>query len=249
MGTTGKHCARLLLAAGCLAAGLAFGGDGPTEEQKAKDAAAAAKLRLVRREVKQLDFDATLARLPAFIAREQEYMALVERIKEAASGDGADLRQLLESAREMKLRALPELNEILMCHRGPSAGLEEAEVRRRLDEAVFTAVGYADEWLVNILDDLEANVGINIELDARVYKFDTVSFRFERTSASAMLQTMADNLQFKWLIRGDTLYVYREMNEILFDDEWLAQKRAVWQAKQDVKKAAEAAALEKEKPR
>ncbi|MGQ0612739.1 MAG: hypothetical protein ACT4PV_03190 [Planctomycetaceae bacterium] len=248
MGTNGKRCARLLLAAGCLAAGLAFGRDEPTEEQKAKDAAAAAKLALVRREVKQLDFDATLARLPAFIAREQEYMALVERIKEAASGDGADLTELLGRAREMKLRALPELNEILVCHRGPNAGLEEAEVRRRLDAAVFTAVRYEEEWLVNILDDLETNASINIELDARVYKFDVVSFRFERTSASAMLQTMADNLQFKWVIRGDTLYVYREMNEILFDDEWLAQKRAVWQAKQDAKRAAEAAALEREKP-
>ena len=51
---------------------------------------------------------------------------------------------------------------------------------------------YEEEWLVNILDDLEESVGINIELDARIYKYDTVSFDFEQTSARAMLQMMGD---------------------------------------------------------
>ena len=55
---------------------------------------------------------------------------------------------------------------------------------------------------------------------------------------------MADNLLFKWIIRGDTLYVYKERHEVLFDAEWLAQKRAAWKAR---KKAREEAARAAEK--
>jgi hypothetical protein len=98
---------------------------------------------------------------------------------------------------------------------------------------------------------LEDKVGINIEVDARVYKYDTVTFDFDRTSARAMLQMMADNLLFKWVVRGDTLYVYKERNEILFGGEWIRRKKAAWKARQDAleaaRKEAERKALEEDK--
>jgi len=135
----------------------------------------------------------------------------------------------------VKLAALEELNAILKLHRGKYVGLTEQEVRSRLEKKELEGVHYRDEWLVNILDDLEEEVGINVELDARVYKFDVVTFDFEKTSARAMLQTMADSLLFKWIIRGDTLYVYKEMNEVLFDEAWLKQQRAIWKKKREEK--------------
>ena len=100
------------------------------------------------------------------------------------------------------------------------------------------------EWLVNILDDLEEAVGINIEVDARVYKFDTVSFQFEKTSARAMLQMMGDSLLFEWIVRGDTLYVFKESHEILFGGEYLARRKRAWKAR---KKALAEAQLEAER--
>ena len=72
--------------------------------------------------------------------------------------------------------------------------------RTRLDE-----VDYEEEWLVNILDDFEEAMQVNIEMDARIYKFDSVTFDFEKTSARAMLQMMGDTLLFEWIVRGDTL--------------------------------------------
>ena len=103
---------------------------------------------------------------------------------------------------------------------------------------------YEDEWLVNILDDLEESCKINIEIDARIYKFDTVTFDFEKTSARAMLQMMGDALLFKWMVRGDTLYVYKERHEVLFGGEWLRKKKAAFHAR---KKALEEAMKEAEK--
>ena len=104
--------------------------------------------------------------------------------------------------------------------------------------------------LVNILDDMEERVGINIEVDARVYKFDTMSLEFDRTSARAMLTMMGESLLFNWIVRGDTLYVYKERHEVLFGKEWLRQKRAAWKARQqaliEAAKAAEKAAMEED---
>ncbi|MGH7163034.1 MAG: hypothetical protein ACREID_06095 [Planctomycetota bacterium] len=237
-----KHIGMAAIAAAALAAGLALGQETekPSEEERERrHAETLEKLKLVRREVKTIDLDATIPRVAAMVAREQEYRALVARIREAATGGEEGVPQLLEQGRTMKLQALAELNDILVLHRGPHAGIEEDEVRRRLETTRLTGVRYRDEWLVNILDDLEAEAKVNIELDARVYKFDVVTFDFEKTTCLAMLQTMADNLLFKWIVRGDTLYVYQERNEVLFDDEWLAKKKAAWKARQDAAARAE----------
>ncbi len=230
-----------------LTAGLAVGQGRPklTDEEKARrQAEANAKLKKVRRAVKQLDYDETMARVPQLIAREKEYLALVEQIQKAATGGKAEIIEMLKKGRSMKIAALKDLNEILDLHRGKYAGIEEKQVRERLRQTRLEEVDYDEEWLVNILDDLEEAMQVNIELDARIYKFDVVSFDFPRTTAKAMLQTMADNLLFKYVIRGDTLYVYKERHEVLFDAEWLAQKRAAWKAR---KKAREEAARAAEK--
>jgi len=55
---------------------------------------------------------------------------------------------------------------------------------------------------------------------------------------------MGDNLLFTWLVRGDTLYVFRERHEILFGGEWIRKKKAAWKAR---KKALDAAAKEAER--
>jgi hypothetical protein len=230
-----------------LTAGLAVGQGKPklTDEEKARlELEARLKLKKVRREVKQLDYDETMARVPQLIARETEYLALVEQMQEAATGGKGDITEMLKKGRSMKIAALKDLNEILKLHRGKHAGIEEKLVRERLAQTRLDAVNYEEEWLVNILDDLEEAMQVNLELDARVYKFDVVSFDFPKTTAKAMLQTMADALLFKWAIRGDTLYVYKERHEVLFDADWLAQKRAAWKAR---KKAREAAARAAEK--
>ena len=97
-----------------------------TDEEKARrQAEADAKLRKVRREVKQLDYDDTMARVPQLIAREQEYLALVEQIQEAAAGGKGDILEMLKKGRTMKIAALKDLNEILKLHRGKYAGIEE----------------------------------------------------------------------------------------------------------------------------
>lgn len=230
MGQGWLKAAAILIAA--FLAGLALGGDGEKkklspEERAAIQAAAREKMKQVRREVKQLDLYDAVAKVPSIVAREKEYRALLDRIATTPADE-----TLLRQAYQMKVAALADLNEILKVHRGAHVGIAEEEVRRRLETARFEGIRYEQEWLVNILDDLEDAVRINVELDARVYKFDRVTFNFERTTALAMLQTMADNLQFRYIIRGDTLYVYKERYEVLFDDEWLRQKKAAWKARQ-----------------
>lgn len=205
-----------------------------------------ARMGKVRREIKIIDFDESLALVPGLAAREREYEAL---LKEA--GAAKDAAPLLARARDLKLAQLEDANRILKLHRGKSVGLTEAEVWERLTNARFKGIHFREEWLVNILDFLEEEVGINIELDARVYKFDTVTFDFDRTSARAMLQMMGDILLFRWVVRGDTLYVYKERNEILFGGDWIRRKKAAWKARQDAleaaRKEAERRALEEDK--
>jgi hypothetical protein len=248
---------RILIAATLVAAafagGLAWGGD----DQSAEDAAARRRnrgqmdmrerLKLVRREVKRVDFETALQRIPPLVARERQYQAILDQLAAGPSGDG-QYEGLLNQARDLKLAALADLNEILRIHRGKHTGLTEEQVWDRLKEARFTNVEYRDEWLVNILDDLEDSVKINIELDARVYKFDTVSFDFEKSSARAMLQIMGDALLFQYVVRGDTLYVFKERHEILFGGEWIRQKKAAWKARKEAlekaRKEAERRALE-----
>lgn len=232
----------LILAA--FAAGMAWGG--PDEEEAAEPDLLDLETRLdqVRREVKIISFDTGMKRVPALITREKQYTRLLGEIEDLATRDPAKLKPLLEQGRELKLAALKDLNEILRLHRGQHVGLTEEEVWTRLANARFEGVSYNEEWLVNILDDIEEKVGINIEVDARVYKFDTVTFDFDKTSARAMLQIMGDNLLFTWLVRGDTLYVFRERHEILFGGEWIRKKKAAWRAR---KKALDAAAKEAER--
>ena len=191
----------LILAA--FAAGMAWGG--PDDEEAAEPDLLDLEKRLdqVRREVKIISFDTGMQRVPALITREKQYTRLLGEIEDLATRDPAKLKPLLEQGRELKLAALKDLNEILKLHRGQHLGLTEEEVWTRLANARFEGVSYNEEWLVNILDDIEEKVGINIEVDARVYKFDTVTFDFDKTSARAMLQIMGDNLLFTWLVRGD----------------------------------------------
>jgi len=199
----------------------------------------------VRRVVKRLNYDDTLKLIPKLAARETEYLALVRQIHDGATA-GGDVTALLEKGYAMKLTALQDLSRILLLHRGKYAGIEEEDVWKRLNETRLDDVDYEEEWLVNILDDLEEAMQVNIEIDARIYKFDVVSFTFTKTTARAMLQTMADSLLFKWIVRGDTLYIYKERHEKLFDAAWLAKKRAAWKARrkarQDAAKRAEEAA-------
>lgn len=205
----------------------------------------AERLTKVRREIKIIDFDESLGLVPGLAAREEEYQALLKEAREAK-----DKKPVLAKAREVKLAQLEDANKILKLHRGKYVGLTEEEVWDRLSNARFRGVHFREEWLVNILDFLEDHVGINIELDARVYKYDTVTFDFDKTSARAMLQMMGDVLLFKWIIRGDTLYVYKERNEILFGGEWIRRKKAAWKARHDAleaaRKEAERRALEEE---
>jgi len=223
--------------AAALAIGFAWGQEEtkkPSREELARlQAEAEAKLKLVRREVKQIDLDAAVARVPGIVAREREYLALAQRIREAATGGEGDVRALLEQARTMKVAALDELNAILKVHRGKFVGLSEEDVRERFEKHEMHDLRYDEEWLVNILDDIEERAGVNIELDARVYKFDVVTYAFEKTTPRAMLRTIGDNLGIKWVIRGDTIYVYKEFHEILFDQEWLNQQRALWKKKRE----------------
>ena len=232
-----------LLIALTFAAGLAWGQDGKGADKGDLET----RLAAVRREIKIIDFDDTLKRFPALLERENAYQALVERMESHAKV-GTDITPLLEQGHRMKLAALKDLNEILRLHRGKYTGLTEQQVYERLRNARFRDVHYEDEWLVNILDDLEEIAEINIEMDARIYKFDTVSFDFEKTSARAMLQMMGDSLYFNWIVRGDTLYVYKERHEVLFGGDWIRKKKAAWKARQKAldaaTKEAEAKALE-----
>jgi hypothetical protein len=239
-----------VLIAAMFAAGLAWGqGRLSDEERAARRAAMDEKLKQVRREVKMIDLDVAMERLPAILERERSYQKLLESMLEGAKS-GTDVRALMEQGRQLKHAALSDYNEILRVHRGKYVGLSDEEVWNRLREARFEDVSYEDEWLVNILDDLEDACRINIELDARVYKFDTVTFEFEKTSARAMLQMMGDSLLFKFLVRGDTLYVYKERHEVLFGGAWIKQKKAAWRARKEAidkaAKEAERRALEGE---
>jgi hypothetical protein len=206
----------------------------------------AERMGKVRREIKLIDFDESIALVPGLGVREREYEAL---LKEA--GTAKEAAPLLAKARDLKLAQLEDANRILKLHRGKSVGLTEAQVWERLANARFRGVHFREEWLVNILDSIEEEVGINIELDARIYKFDTVTFDFDKTSARAMLQMMGDILLFEWVVRGDTLYVYKERNEILFGGDWIRKKKAAWKARQDAleeaRKEAERRALEEDK--
>lgn len=205
----------------------------------------AERLTKVTREIKIIGFDESLGLVPGLVAREREYEAL---LKDAAAA--ADPKATLAKARDLKLAQLADANKILKLHRGKHVDQAEEQVWERLANTRFRGVHFREEWLVNILDMLEAEAGINIEVDARVYKYDTVTFNFDRTSARAMLQMMADNLLFKWVVRGDTLYVYKERNEILFGGEWIRRKKAAWKSRQDAleaaRKEAERKALEED---
>ncbi len=193
------------------------------------------RLAKVRREIKHIDLNTALARLPMFLKRENEYNDFVKRLRVAPE---ADFKAMLEQGRQMKLTTLKELNEILVKHQSEYVGITEQEVWKRLKNARFRNIDYSNEWLVNILDDLEERCQINIELDARIYKFDTVTINFDKTSARAMLQIMGDQLLFNWIVRGDTLYVYKERHEVLFGGEWIRKKKAAWKARQEALKRA-----------
>ena len=238
-----RKVAAWALVAGAFATGLAWGQDEEAEDGKAD---LATRLAEVRREVKIIELDTALTRVPALVERETVYAALLKEIT-AAEKAGKDITPLLERGHGLKLAALKDLNEILKLHRGEHIGISEEEVWKRLRNARFTEFHYQNEWLVNILDDIEEAAQINIELDARIYKFDTASFSFDKTSARAMLQMMGDTLLFEWIVRGDTLYVYKERHEVLFGGDWIKQKKAAWKARRDAlaqaEKEAEAEAL------
>lgn len=244
----GRRLRHAVLVTGALLAGFVWGQDAPGEGDLADVALQdlAERMKKVSREIKIIDFDESLALVPGLVAREQQYQSL---LKDAQGGK--ELGPVLLAARELKLAQLEDANRILQLHRGKNVGLTSAQVWERLMNARFQGVRFREEWLVNILDYLEEEVGINIEMDARVYKFDTVTFDFDRTSARAMLQIMGDALLFKWIVRGDTLYVYRERNETLFGGEWIRRKKAAWKARHDAleaaRKEAERRALEEGK--
>jgi len=210
-----RKLAAAVAVGGALLAGIAAGQDKGDVE---------ARLKKVRREVKIIDLEKSIPEAAGLVAREQQYEALLKRMGETARNTPELMPKLLGEARDLKLAALDDLNRILKVHRGRHTGLTEKQIYERL-ETRFTGVRYEEEWLVNILDDLEEACKINIEVDARVYKFDQVSFNFDSTSARAMLQMMADELIFNWVVRGDTLYVYKERNEVLFGEEWFRNKK------------------------
>ena len=215
----------------------------PTKEEREKRKAELRELqKTVRREVKQIDFEKTLAAIPTLVAREKVYMALVKTLVDTATGGQGDVKKLLLQGRTLKLATLGDLNLHLKLHRGKFVDIEEAQVRRRLSETLLDGVKYDEEWLVNILDDFEAAVQVNVEVDARVYKFDVLTYDFPKMTADTFLRSAADLLEFKYVVRGDTVYVYKEMYEVLFDETWLKEKRAAWAElqKQKAKEAGEA---------
>lgn len=223
--------------AAAFAAGLASGQEGGTPaDRPAGDLEE--RLAAVRREIKQIDLESAIGRVPALLAREHEYETVLQEAYAAAGKGEGGVPAMLEKARELKLAALGDLNDILKRHTGPHAGIKEEEVWQRLRDARFANVSYKGEWLVNILDGLEEAARVNIELDARVYKFDTVSFDFDKASALSMLEIMGDTLLFEWIVRGDTLYVYKENHEDLFGGEWIRQKKRAWKARKDALDAA-----------
>ena len=211
-------------------AGLAAGQDGANSDLEAR-------LNKVRREVKIVDLPASIPKVPALVEREKRYTALLDKMQEAKLNRPKALPNLLDEARTLKLDVLKDLNEILRLHRGKFTGLSEKEIYKRLEHR-FVGVDYEEEWLVNILDDLEEACEINIELDARVYKFDSVTFSFESTSGRAMLQMMGDELLYSWVVRGDTLYVFKERNEVLFGRAWVRAKRKADKERAKAEKAA-----------
>ena len=216
-------------------AGIAAGQDGATADLEER-------LNKVRREVKIVDLAASIPKVAALVKREKQYAAVLDKMKEVQANRPHALPKLLDEARTLKLGALKDLNEILRMHRGKHTGLTEKEIFKRLEHR-FVGVDYEEEWLVNILDDLEEACEINIELDARVYKFDSVTFSFESTSGRAMLQMMGDELLYTWVVRGDTLYVFKERNEVLFGRAWV---RAKLKAEKERAKAAKAAKKRRE---
>ena len=234
-----RKAAACALIAGAFAAGLAWGQD---DEKSAEKADLEARLAEVRREVKIIDLDTALAKVPGIVEREMAYQEVAQQIARDERA-GKDIQALLEKGRTLKLASLKDLNDILKLHRGQHVGITEEEVWARLRNARFEDFHCSNEWLVNILDDLEESAQINIEVDARVYKFDSVTFNFDKTSARAMLQMMGDALLFEWIVRGDTLYVYKERHEVLFGGDWIRKKKAAFRARQAaLKKAAEEAA-------
>jgi hypothetical protein len=238
-----RHVGALVLIGAAFVAGLARGQDGNSSTRRGLSDDLLQKLEGVRREIKVIDLDDAIKRVPDIVRRENDHYALIVRMKEAQDA-GKDITAMLEQGLKMKKATLDDLNRILKLHNSKYRGISEQEVWDRLINARFSNVNYEDEWLVNILDDLEEACKINIEIDARIYKFDTVTFDFERTSARAMLQMMGDALLFKWMVRGDTLYVYKERHEVLFGGEWLRKKKAAFHAR---KKALEEAMKEAEK--
>ena len=125
----------LILAA--FAAGIAWGGDEKDgkEDDEAKESLQE-RLEKVRREVKVIELDSAMQRVPGIVQREQEYLKLVE-LMQADATRGKDITPLIEKGRAMKLAALGEINEILRKHKGKFAGVNEAEGRlaRQLGEA------------------------------------------------------------------------------------------------------------------
>ena len=242
-----RKAAACALIAGAFAAGLAWGQD---DEKSAEKADLEARLAEVRREVKIIDLDTALAKVPGIVEREMAYQEVAQQIARDERA-GKDIQALLEKGRTLKLASLKDLNDILKLHRGQHVGITEEEVWARLRNARFEDFHCSNEWLVNILDDLEESAQINIEVDARVYKFDSVTFNFDKTSARAMLQMMGDALLFEWIVRGDTLYVYKERHEELFGGEWIKQKKAAWAARRkalaEAEKEAEAEAMGEDK--
>lgn len=237
-----RQAAALLLLLAALAAGWAWAQDGADEADYDR-LSLLERLENVRREVKVIDLDTALRRVPAVVASCRQHRELLDRMN-AEQKAGGDITPIVEQARDLKVALLTELNDILKLHQSPYLGISKQEVMERLANTRFRDVIYRKEWLVNILDDIEEQARVNLEVDARIYKFDTVTFDFEKTSARAMLQILGDGLLFKWLVRGDTVYVYKERHEILFGGEWLVQKKAAWRAR---KKALEEAAKEAEK--
>jgi hypothetical protein len=224
-----KRLAAAVAVTGALLAGFASGQGKESVEER---------LKKVRREVKIIDHHKSIPEVAGLVAREKKYEALLDQMDEASRNLPKQMPKLLAEARLLKLEALKDLNRILKLHRGQYTGLKEEEIFERL-KTRFINVTYEEEWLVNILDDLEEACKINVELDARVYKFDSVSFDFESTSARAMLQMMADELLYKWVVRGDTLYVYKERNEVLFGQKWLRNKKRAEKARKKARKEAE----------
>ena len=79
----------------------------PTKEEREKRKAELRELQKnVRREVKQIDFEKTLAAIPALVAREKEYMALVKTFVDTATGGQGDVKKLLQQGRTLKLAHL-----------------------------------------------------------------------------------------------------------------------------------------------